>query len=300
MANCPNCGRETLRTEDWACQWCGHPLLHGPFKRIEKTYRQLKDERIGKSIREEEIGWGLKKEMELEKEIEPKQDLAVVKGIKLEPEPETGKKMDIVQSIEQETEIETEAVIEAEPEEKVDETEPESIVEKETEPAKAEETGKEVKAEPEEEIASVKEVVEEAGDEEIGEYEQETKPEIEEETELIEEPEQEPEPADMELTVGEILEAYEENDVAADEKFMNKILRVTGKVSLVDVKDKLAIHYIRLTGGGGDPWQNLQCMFDKKYSSLLEQLEKGQTVTVQGIYRGSVIAIRMVDCVLVK
>ena len=66
-----------------------------------------------------------------------------------------------------------------------------------------------------------------------------------------------------------------------------------------DIKDRLDIHYIRLTGNGGDPWQSLQCMFNKKHSQALEQLEKGQTVTVQGRYSGSVIAIRMVDCVLV-
>ena len=103
----------------------------------------------------------------------------------------------------------------------------------------------------------------------------------------------------MELSVGEILQAYEEDDIAADEKFMNKILRVTGTVSLIDVKDKLDIHYIRMTGRGGDPWQSLQCMFDKKYSAVLEQLEKGQSITVQGRYTGSIIAIRMVDCILI-
>ena len=295
MAKCPNCGRETLRTEDWACQWCGHPLLQGPFKRIEKTYRQLKDERINKSIEEKGIGREPKHELKYEKEIEPKQDLEVIKGIKLEQESITGKKMDVVQEIEKETVIEekTEPVQEHEKElEKIEESEPELVVEPEAEPAQEVETEKEAEVEPEEEVKQVTEVVEEAGDEEI----QETEPEME----LVQESEPELEPADMELTVGEILMAYEEDDVAADEKFMNNILRVTGTVSLVDVKDRLDIHYIRLIGIGGDRRQNLQCMFEKKYSTALEQLEKGQTVTVQGRYRGSVIAIRMVDCVLVN
>ena len=127
MAKCPNCGRETLRTEDWACQWCGHPLLHGPFKRIERTYRQLKDERISKSVREEEVGQVLKKEVELEKEIEPKQDLEVIKGIELEPEPKARKKINVIQEVEQETEIETETEQDAEPEEEVEKTESGSI-----------------------------------------------------------------------------------------------------------------------------------------------------------------------------
>jgi hypothetical protein len=45
MARCPNCGLETARTLDWACQWCGHPLLSGPYKKVDKTFRELKEER---------------------------------------------------------------------------------------------------------------------------------------------------------------------------------------------------------------------------------------------------------------
>lgn len=42
---CRNCGRETVRTEDWACQWCGYSLLSKSCKEIPKTYRELKEER---------------------------------------------------------------------------------------------------------------------------------------------------------------------------------------------------------------------------------------------------------------
>ena len=27
MLKCPNCSQESERTEDWACQWCGYPLV---------------------------------------------------------------------------------------------------------------------------------------------------------------------------------------------------------------------------------------------------------------------------------
>ncbi len=46
MKKCPNCGRPTERTKDWACIWCGHPLLSGSYRRIEKTYQELKAERL--------------------------------------------------------------------------------------------------------------------------------------------------------------------------------------------------------------------------------------------------------------
>lgn len=46
MANCPNCGRATERTQDWVCQWCGYPLPSGSFRQIAKTYQEVKAERL--------------------------------------------------------------------------------------------------------------------------------------------------------------------------------------------------------------------------------------------------------------
>ncbi len=45
MAACPNCGRRTERTKDWVCEWCGYPLLYGSYKQIDKTYKELQEER---------------------------------------------------------------------------------------------------------------------------------------------------------------------------------------------------------------------------------------------------------------
>ncbi len=221
MPRCPNCSRETMRTEDWACQWCGYPLLSGSYKKIPKTYKQLKEERLYKP----------------------------------EPEPEA----------EQVPESQKKPVPEVEPiPEEIPILLPKPELEREAEPIQERESGPELE---------------------------------EEEAEPVQE--SEPEPAAMELTVEELLSAYETDEVAADAKFVNNILRVTGVVAMIDIKDKLDTHYIRLTGAEGNLLQSVQCVFDKKHAPALEQLEKGQTVTVQGTYNGSIIAIRMVDCVLV-
>jgi len=205
MPECPNCGRETLRTEDWACQWCGYPLLSSSYKMIPKTYRQLKEERLHK------------------------------------PEPVPEQKLEL---------------------------EPEPTFEPEAEP--------------------------------VLESQREPIPEAEQEVEPIQKRKPEPEPVAMELTVDELLSAYATDEVAADAKFVNKLLRVTGVVAMIDVKDMLDTHYIRLTGDERNLLQSVQCMFDKKHAPILKQLEKGQTVTVQGEYNGSIIAIRMIDCTLVQ
>lgn len=200
MAQCPNCSRQTLRTKDWACQWCGYPLLSGSYKEILKTYRQLKEE----GLRQPEVV----------------------------PEPE-----------------------------------PEPRIEPEIKPS----------VEPEEEPP----------------------PEPEKEAEPVAETEPEPEAPAIILTVDEIFKEYTEDESAADARFVNKLLQVTGMVTMIDVKDILDIHCIRISGAEGNNTQSVKCMFDKKHAPLLKELQKGQTVTVRGVFDGSLIAIRMVNCALV-
>jgi len=212
MLKCPNCGLETTRTEDWACQWCGYPLLSRSYERIPKTYKQLKEE-------------GLFKPKPMPKS---------------EPEPEPVP--------EPQPEPEPEPILEAEP---ALESEQEPILEPQPEP------------------------------------------------ELVPESEPEPTPVAMELTVEELFSAYEADGVAADAKFANKLLKVTGVVAMIDVKEMLDTHYIRLTGAERNLLQSVRCLFDKKHAEVLNRLTIGQTVTVQGKYDGSIIEIRMIDCVLV-
>ncbi|MFH1003596.1 MAG: hypothetical protein V1780_05565 [Chloroflexota bacterium] len=130
------------------------------------------------------------------------------------------------------------------------------------------------------------------------------------------EPEPEPEPAAevqiapapdpvqkaeaIELTVEKLIAAYLTDHNAADTRFVHKLLRVTGVVALIDVKERLETHYLRLTGPNRNLLESVQCMFDKRYAEALKQLQIGQTVTVQGEFNGSLIAIRMVNCVLVR
>jgi hypothetical protein len=110
-----------------------------------------------------------------------------------------------------------------------------------------------------------------------------------------------PEPAAIELTVDELLSAYEYEveGVAADAKFTNKILKITGIANRIEIKDALDISYINLSGAGTNALQSVRCVFDKRYRPELNQLTRGQTVTVQGKYDGSIIDISLRDCMLV-
>jgi len=111
----------------------------------------------------------------------------------------------------------------------------------------------------------------------------------------------EPEPMSdaIEVTVKELASAYESGEETADARFGNKILKVTGLVNRIEVKDTHDIHYITLSDDK-KILQSVRCMFDKKHGPELNRLITGQTVTVQGKYDGSMIEIRMRDCILVR
>jgi len=246
MARCPNCGQETVITEDWACQLCGYPLLSKSYRKIPKTYRQLQEEKRHKTYEQESSA---------REETEPA------------PEPELMSEPEPVPELEPASEPEPEPVPQAE-----------SAPEPEPEPV------------PQLESALEPELMSEP----------EPVPQAEPVPELEPEPESEPVPPEIEITVGELLSTYEESGEAADAKFANKILRVTGIVKRIEAKDTLDIYYITLT----DVEKTLllvdvRCFFDRKHEPELNLLTSGQTVTVQGKYDGSMINIRMSNCFLV-
>jgi len=235
MRKCPNCGRTTARTEDWACQWCGYPLLSESYKKIPKTYKQLKEEELYR------------------------QELPVGEEAVASPLPNHGT-LPLTHTLEPEHEPvpEPEAELAPEPEhEPVPEPEPELMPEPQPEPM------------------------------------------LEPEAEPMLESEAVPTRTAIEVTVEGLYSAYSVNKVAADAKFANKILKVTGVVDKIFVKDIYDIYYIILTSAEKKEEWNVRCTFDKKDVPELNRLTAGQTVTVQGKYDGYKMHIRMRDCVLV-
>jgi hypothetical protein len=224
MAQCPNCSRQTMRTKDWACRWCGYPLLSGSFKEIPKTFQQLQEEGLSQA--------GAVAEPEVTPGTEP--------GIAPEHEPKHIKEPERAQGVEPEIK----PLMEQEELTEEDEKEKEPVIEPEPEP--------------------------------------------------------EPEAEAIVLTVDDIFKAYSEDESAADERFVKKLLEVTGKVTMIDVKEILDTHYIRISGQEEDNTKSVKCMFDKKYAQQLKELQKGQQVTVRGTFDGSLIAIRMVNCSIIE
>ncbi len=399
MPNCPNCGLPTKRTEDWACQLCGHPLLSKSFKQIPKTYKQVQEERLRKQdsplkaerpheqksyLRNDTATTTIDLTVEellavctLDKDEAAtrfKDRILMVTGVvsrivvkydydiyyvrltssqkreecnvncmfDKENSPELsqltegqtvtikGKYDDyelnilvkdcvLVRSpVGEETQVALQPSNILVPSTHTRESEREPMPEPETKPEPAPETMLESKpqsmAEPEPELTPEPET------EPILEPEPKAIPELEAEPEGIQEPEPEsmselepvseverelqPQPEQttsaLEVTVEELLSAYKEDGAAADARFMNKILKVTGLVNRIELEDYLDFSYITLTGTEKSLLQNVRCIFDKKYGPELSQLTTGQRVTVQGKYDGSMINMRLRGCVLIS
>lgn len=227
MARCPNCGQETKRTDDWACQWCGYPLLSGGYKKIDKSFREVKGEPVVRPEPEQE-----------EIEETPPAPRKVARAP--EPEPEPG----------------------PEPEPAAEPPPPPAPVPPPPPPPPVVEPLTPPRPNP---IMSV-----------------EVCPDV------------------VDVTTEEVTLAFQADRPAANSKLANRVVRVTGIIDKVFVKEHLDIQYIILTTPAKLDIFNVRCTFDKKLAYQLRRLTPGEKVTAQGKYNGAEKNVILKDCVLVK
>lgn len=100
---------------------------------------------------------------------------------------------------------------------------------------------------------------------------------------------------DYELTANKLYTAYDQNEVAADEKYKGKKLGVTGVIGDIG-KDVFDEPYVSLNIGY---LQNINCYFDEDNNKVISKLRKGQRVTIIGECEGkSITNVILKDCEL--
>lgn len=108
------------------------------------------------------------------------------------------------------------------------------------------------------------------------------------------------EPAAISISAVQLYKEYDSNGVAADKKYKDKLLAVTGAVDSID-KDILDTPYVTLrtqSFGSGLYSAEVQCMFEENHDALAN-LSKGQTVTIVGKCNGnSLINVILENCQL--
>jgi hypothetical protein len=113
-------------------------------------------------------------------------------------------------------------------------------------------------------------------------------------TQVREEPKTEPA---IEVTATALVAEFKENAVAAEQKYGEKRIRVTGVVNSVD-KDILDTPYVAISG---DQYgiNNVQCMFPKDRASDLVSFKKDSKATVEGVFSSNLMNVLLKDCTVV-
>ena len=102
------------------------------------------------------------------------------------------------------------------------------------------------------------------------------------------------------LSAAQLYSEYEANEVAADQKYEGKILRVQGTVAEIG-KDVFfdTPPYVTLGVVGGFDWYlGVMCFFNEE--NEVAQLSKGDTITVQGRYEGYLLGVSLEGCYIVS
>lgn len=278
MPKCPNCGQEAMRTEDWACQWCGYPLTSPAFKKLDKTWRTIK-----------ESGIPIDKPFDFHRPAapsEPAEDISEeIPVLKSEPVVQPPPKVEPPKR--QEVKPEPEPIARPEPPPKpVAEAKPPEIAAKPTPPQS--------------EVLITPPPV---ARQEIPQTFKTDPPTVSAPLEPAPAPAEPPPPPAAEqvinLTVDELLSAYMMSDVSAHEKFTNKTLKVSGIIGKVSVNDARALYSVFLSSAEISGFRDVECRFPKQYAAIISKCQVGQKVTIQGKYFGYVINVILRNCELV-
>ena len=104
-------------------------------------------------------------------------------------------------------------------------------------------------------------------------------------------------PTAMEVSAVALHRAYNDNEVAADEQFKGKLLRVTGTVSGIK-KDFMDDIYVELDTG--EMFGELHASFRDNQKSKIMALRKGQSITFEGSINGFLMnSVMMRNCQIV-
>ena len=99
----------------------------------------------------------------------------------------------------------------------------------------------------------------------------------------------------MSVNIHDILSAYEQNEVAADNQYKGKIIEVKGTVTDIK-KDLLDNLYITLGRPYSDEFREFQAFFDDSMNDRLGQLRKGESLTVICRVKGLMMNVIAEDC----
>jgi hypothetical protein len=95
----------------------------------------------------------------------------------------------------------------------------------------------------------------------------------------------------------DIVAAYKANEIAADARFKDRTIAVTGPVDSIG-KDVLDTPYVTLSGEPSDTFRRVQAGFSRDAQDELARLQKGQVITVVCRGRGLMMNVQLDRCAI--
>jgi hypothetical protein len=105
----------------------------------------------------------------------------------------------------------------------------------------------------------------------------------------------------IQISSTQIYKDYDDNEVAADNKYKDKVVEVKGKI--IDIsKDFSDDIVIKLNGLINNEYEivGVRCTFSKSHNSEAASLSKGQIITIRGKCDGKLMGPDISGCSLVK
>lgn len=103
---------------------------------------------------------------------------------------------------------------------------------------------------------------------------------------------------DETISASALLDAYEKDETAANEQFLDKVIAVEGIVRDKSTNDD---GQVQINLETGDPLASVTCTMDHlSEHEGLEAIQKGDKVTLKGICTGMLMDVIIDRCVLIK
>lgn len=106
-----------------------------------------------------------------------------------------------------------------------------------------------------------------------------------------------PFPSAIIITAAQLYKEYHADQEAANAKYRDKIINVTGVVTEIGI-NRVDTPYVILTGGGQYEFLGVQCLFIAQDKSKLAQLSEGQSLTIEGICQGYSFDVILKNCAI--
>lgn len=93
---------------------------------------------------------------------------------------------------------------------------------------------------------------------------------------------------------GELFTAFAEDEAGANERYLNKVIAVTGVVATVATNDRRGASVTLKSDE--DPKAGIKCKLDLRQVGNKSDFKIGETVTLKGVCTGLVRDVELVDC----